>query len=134
MAKEFDAIAWAKAAMRRASVKARLINKAVKDNKFEKPFIKKDGSIGTKKNVWYTCAHCECEFKSKEIERDHTIPVAMSANLNEFANLLVKTNTVKILCIPCHKTKTLQDLKDIAVYKRTKLKTCPTCNQKYTQE
>jgi len=60
----------------------------------------------------YQCSMCGGQFKAKEIDIDHTVPVVSTAsgftNWDDFINrLFVPAEKLSALCKPCHLSKTL---------------------------
>ena len=94
---------WAKAVLRRASVKWWAAGQALKD-----AYVRTEG-----RSFIYECAKCKKEFKRKEIHRDHIDPVVPldkskdELTMDEYcARLLPNPLGYQILCIECHGKKT----------------------------
>lgn len=110
MARQFDPIAFAKGVLRRATRKTKGYNECLSKVKRLEPMVKKDGTKGKKMLSWFKCAHCEGEFKRREINVDHIIPIVpVDAPIPEISDwihrLYCDSSELQVLCITCHKVK-----------------------------
>lgn len=63
----------------------------------------------------YKCNDCKKWFKDKEVQVDHIIPVGSlksEDDLVEFLRRLTTETGFQVLCLECHKKKTLSERKD----------------------
>lgn len=60
----------------------------------------------------YECAVCKKHTRRKDIEVDHIIPVGKFTTFDLYIErLFCDTSGLRILCKPCHKSKTKSDMK-----------------------
>lgn len=87
---------------------------ALYNAKTTKPRKNINGKLSKRPNVAYTCAICQNEFKSTEVEVDHLIPVGKtpefppdnSNDWNEWIlRLFCSVDNLRVLCKPCHRIK-----------------------------
>ena len=61
----------------------------------------------------YKCEICKEETARKDVNVDHIIPVGLSDDWNHIIHKMFDIENCQVLCIPCHKIKTKQDIKQI---------------------
>lgn len=117
--KNFNPIEYAKRIIRNSARKTRGYNLALKKASRKEYPKNKNGNISKKYRVYYLCAHCNKWFSRKQINVDHIKPIGLSKTLEEFIVLTYCDETgYQILCKPCHKEKTKQDIKLIKSIKK----------------
>lgn len=78
----------------------------------------KDAFVGVKRNPksgrdakHYRCAACEGEFPQSGVQVDHIEPVGSTSSWDEFIEkLFCEADNLQVLCKPCHKKKTKNEL------------------------
>ena len=99
-------VAVLRSGTRRYPPKYETLNEA----KTEKKINKKTGRLAQH----YKCATCLEEFSQKDVEVDHIIPVVSPATGfttwdNFISGLFCDKDNLQVLCVPCHKLKTLKE-------------------------
>ncbi len=94
---------------------------ALKRERIEVPYTKKDGGTPKFPHVWYACASCGARFKQKDVQLDHVIPVGPTPGSKLappdmtwdrfIARLFCSPDNLKVVCKPCHKRKTASETK-----------------------
>lgn len=116
MRTEFNGGAWTRgrfnsfvtsalrAASRRWPPKFTCLNEA----KTEKKVNPKTGRLAQH----YLCASCNSEFTQKDVQVDHVAPIGTGKTWDEFIDgLFCEKENLQVLCIPCHKIKSLKEKK-----------------------
>lgn len=90
----------------------------------------KDGSIGKRPHIVYTCRKCLELHTQKNVQVDHIEPIGSTPELaNEewgtwIAKLFVSFDRLQVLCLTCHKAKTkLERGKNVPKIRRHKQST-----------
>jgi 5-methylcytosine-specific restriction endonuclease McrA len=85
----------------------------------EKPKVLKDGSVSKKPDVYYRCAMCLGEFKQKDVQVDHIVPVVpIERTLQEMSydeivdRIFCGLDNLQVLCKSCHDIKTKNEKKN----------------------
>lgn len=58
----------------------------------------------------FLCATCQEEFVAKDVQVDHRIPIGTDKTWDEFIEgLYCEADNLQVLCLDCHKKKTLSE-------------------------
>lgn len=83
--------------------------------------VLKSASVGKKINIksgrqaeHYKCAACLGEFPQKDVQVDHIIPVidpstGFTTWDDVINNMFCEKHRLQVMCIPCHKKKTIEE-------------------------
>lgn len=85
----------------------------------EKPKVLKDGSVSKKPDVYYRCAMCLGEFKQKDVQVDHIVPVVpidrtvQDMSYDEIVDrIFCDLDNLQVLCKSCHDIKSKNEKKN----------------------
>lgn len=91
---------------------------ALQGARIEKVKTLKDGSIAKKPDVYYKCSMCKGEFKQKDVQVDHVVPVVppdktiQDMSYDEIVDrIFCDLNNLQVLCKSCHDIKTKEEKK-----------------------
>lgn len=103
-------------ALKRSFSRGPVVREFLRKRRREEDWYKKDGSKAKKKHVFYTCAQCNKEFNSTQVQVDHIIPVvpvnipAKHMSIGDLIHrLYVQEDGLQILCKKDHKEKSSQE-------------------------
>lgn len=92
------------------------LQQALKRERIEEPYTKKDGTRSKLPRVFYKCAACGKRFKQKEIQLDHIVAVGPTPGSklappgytwDAFIDrLFCSADNLQVVCKPCHALKT----------------------------
>lgn len=118
--KNWNPIEYAKKALRRSARKTRGWNIAINRTKYTVWPTNKNGTKSKKYECRWVCESCgKRDLKDKQKQLDHIIPLGLSPTLEDWIrNVYCDESGYQTLCLPCHKTKTAQDIKDIKEFKK----------------
>ena len=79
----------------------------------EEPRKTKAGELAKVPKILYVCATCKERFPMKDVQVDHIDEVGKTPDTYAgwgawIARLFTPASNLQVLCIPCHKKKTLQ--------------------------